>query len=114
MTDQICEVCKQEPMVGVACVPGIPYSAAYGQKCLEMGADPWGIVRINIKCCDGPENVVPEYLEGMTFFEGGYMSIKEALEKNPITPLELQEMWDGYEKASCTCNGDHECEGHRA
>ena len=49
----ICEVCKKNEAVGVACVPGIPYSAAYCKDCLKADAHPLGIVMANTICCGG-------------------------------------------------------------
>lgn len=42
-----CEVCGNEPAVGVAAVPGVPYSAAYGRECLHANAHPYGILIAN-------------------------------------------------------------------
>ena len=44
MTNRICEVCEKEPSVGVACVPGIPFSAAYCNGCLQANALPWWLM----------------------------------------------------------------------
>jgi hypothetical protein len=85
----ICEVCKLEPAKGVACVPGIPYSAAYGPMCLARGADPFDIVRMNIACCGGVEHVADWVLAGITFASGKYMTVREAMELFPLTKEEL-------------------------
>jgi hypothetical protein len=84
-----CEVCKQEPAVGVACVPGIPYSAAYGRNCLQQGADPYEIVRANIACCNGPEHVANWVLDRTIFLDGEYMAMREALTRYPMTQEEI-------------------------
>lgn len=42
-------------MLGVACVPGVPYSAAYGVNCLRAGAHPWSILVSNTACIGGWE-----------------------------------------------------------
>lgn len=39
-----CQVCNGEPAVGVAAVPGVPVSMAYGRKCLEANAHPYDIL----------------------------------------------------------------------
>lgn len=90
-----CEVCNQEDSFGVASVPGIPYSAAYGLNCLNQGADPWDIVRANIVACGGPANVASWVLGGRTFVADKYMTVREALEVQPITEQELQELDSG-------------------
>jgi hypothetical protein len=52
----ICEVCGDEPAVGVASVPGVPISVAYGRKCLSANAHPYGIVVANTADVDGYDN----------------------------------------------------------
>lgn len=52
----ICEVCRKNQAVGVACVPGVPYSAAYCRACLEANAHPYFIVVANTACCGGLEH----------------------------------------------------------
>lgn len=95
-----CEVCNQEDGVGVACVPGVPYSAAYGEECLRRGADPFGIMRANVICCGGVEKIYPEYLLNMTFVDGEYMSLDEGLKRYPITEkdLDFSEYCEALEK----------------
>lgn len=49
MTDEniygTCAVCGKEPAVGVASIPGVPASDAYGRACLDANAHPmWAIV----------------------------------------------------------------------
>jgi hypothetical protein len=39
-----CQVCDREPAVGVASMPGIPMSFAYGRQCLQANAHPIEIV----------------------------------------------------------------------
>jgi hypothetical protein len=55
-----CEVCDKIGITGedihVACVPGVPYSAAYCIECLQADAHPWGILIANTACCDGLHN----------------------------------------------------------
>lgn len=75
--------------MGVACVPGIPYSAAYGRNCLQRHADPYEIVRANIACCNGPEHVAEWVLGTMTFVDGEYITMRQALERYPMTPEEI-------------------------
>ncbi|PWK81694.1 hypothetical protein C8D88_116105 [Lentzea atacamensis] len=36
-----CDVCGNEPMLGVASIPGMPISVAYGRECLKANAHPW-------------------------------------------------------------------------
>jgi hypothetical protein len=48
-----CDVCEKEPAVGVACVPGVPISMAYGAHCLAANAHPLSILVANTACCGG-------------------------------------------------------------
>ena len=54
-----CYVCNDEPEVGVACVPGVPVSVAYGQKCLEANAHPWFVLVTNTAIGGGYDNMAP-------------------------------------------------------
>jgi hypothetical protein len=56
-----CEVCNKNTSVGVASVPGVPYSAAYCRECLAANAHPYFIVVANTACCGGLENTCPEW-----------------------------------------------------
>ena len=51
-----CEVCKQNEMIAVVCVPGMPVSAAYCQTCLQANAHPWHYLVASIACLGGLEN----------------------------------------------------------
>lgn len=86
----LCEVCQREAAVGVACVPGIPMSAAYGRECLDRGADPYWAIRANVMCCGGPDHVNPEYLKTVTFLDGEYITLSEALKRYPPTEQEIR------------------------
>lgn len=48
-----CEVCHAEPSVGVAAIPGVPMSCAYGAKCLAANAHPYEIVMVNTALVGG-------------------------------------------------------------
>lgn len=51
--DLTCEVCSDEPAVGVACIPGMPVSVAYGRRCLDADAHPLWAVVANTAMCGG-------------------------------------------------------------
>ena len=41
----ICQICEDEEAVGVACMPSVPISFAYGRKCIDANAHPyWALV----------------------------------------------------------------------
>lgn len=42
-----CDVCRKEPALGVAAVPGVPVSVAYGKECLQANAHPYWIIVAN-------------------------------------------------------------------
>jgi hypothetical protein len=89
-TETNCEVCNLEPSIGVACVPALPVSVAYGEKCLSYNAHPFELLKSNVICCGGPGNVGTWFLDGLnTFVDGKYMTLRLALELHPITMEEL-------------------------
>lgn len=51
-----CDVCEAEPAVGVAAVPGVPMSMAYGRKCLDANAHPRFILVANTAQIGGLEH----------------------------------------------------------
>jgi hypothetical protein len=59
----ICEVCKNNEGIGVASVPGVPYSAAYCRECLQADAHPLGIVVCNTAMCGGLNECAPWWIE---------------------------------------------------
>ena len=63
MSDSKCNVCNNEPIVGVACVPGMPVSVAYGAKCLKANAHPYGLVVANTAMCGGLEHTAEWWQE---------------------------------------------------
>ncbi len=90
LPDLICQVCYGEQALGVACVPGIPMSVAYGRKCLEQDAHPLEIIRGNVALCGGLEHMHEHYGETRVFHkEHGYITIADALARNPLKPEEL-------------------------
>jgi hypothetical protein len=58
-----CETCGGGNVVGVASVPGIPYSAAYCRACLEANAHPWFILVGTTAACGGLEKMHDAWLE---------------------------------------------------
>ena len=48
-----CEVCSREPAVGVAAIPGVPISVAYGRSCLDANAHPWWALVVNTALLGG-------------------------------------------------------------
>lgn len=58
-----CNVCDNEPAVGVCCVPGLPVSVAYGKNCLEADAHPWSLLVANTAIVGGLENTAEWWRE---------------------------------------------------
>lgn len=56
-----CDVCGKEPAVGVAAVPGVPVSMAYGGNCLAAGAHPYWVLVANTALCGGYDRTVEEW-----------------------------------------------------
>lgn len=63
MENPTCEVCNKAESIGVCCVPGVPYSAAYCRGCLEANAHPWFALVANTACCDGFDKTNTEWQE---------------------------------------------------
>lgn len=57
----ICEVCREEPSVGVFAIPYVPMSVRYGEKCLNANAHPWEILVANTACIGGRINSNEEW-----------------------------------------------------
>lgn len=60
-----CEVCRREPAVGVGAVPGVPYSAAFGEACLAAGASPLWVVVANTALAGGLQHAADWWIEEM-------------------------------------------------
>lgn len=58
-----CDVCGKEPAVGVAAVPGVPISMAYGRDCLEANAHPYGILVANTALVGGLDRAGDWWIE---------------------------------------------------
>jgi hypothetical protein len=63
MGKHLCEVCHKNEIVGVACVPGIPYSAGYCVECLRANAHPWDILVGQVACIGGLDKVHGEFVQ---------------------------------------------------
>jgi hypothetical protein len=75
----------------------MPISVCYGRTCLSKNADPWWAIRNLIVTCGGVAAVDPAYLEARTtFLDGEYMTIKEALTRQPITQEEIDRFNEEY------------------
>ncbi len=99
MAGDACDVCGTGKTVGVASLTGIPMSAAFCGSCLQQRAEPYWAHRANVACCldsnvwdkwNDKEYINQAYLDGIrVWYEGTYMSLREALEKNPFTKEEF-------------------------
>ena len=90
MEELRCEVCHKETAFGVACVPCVPYSAAYGGNCLKENAHPYHILRAEVIICGGVEETGDHFLALRTFVDDKYMTLREALVLHPITQEEIK------------------------
>lgn len=95
-----CETCGSKEPFTVACVPGVPYSAAYCKNCLWYDAHPFWILKSYISSALKPgqanrwsdSNIInQDYIDSLnTFLDGRYMSLREALILQPIIEEELK------------------------
>jgi len=58
-----CEVCEKNEAIGVASVPGVPYSAAYCNECLNANAHPYFIIVANTACIGGYDQANNQWKE---------------------------------------------------
>lgn len=56
-----CDVCKNEPSVGVASSVLGPLSLAYGRSCLDKGAEPYWLVVATVAMCGGDLNNLADW-----------------------------------------------------
>lgn len=84
-SDDLCDVCRAEPMVGVAASTMGPISLAYGKECLEKGAEPLWCFEAAF-CADSPDELKQTLREGGmaewaqklgTYVDGKYVNIME-------------------------------------
>ena len=89
----VCEICKDEPAVGVVCVPSVPYSAAYGQKCLDANAHPWFILVANTACIGGLDKAAEFWKE---MVECTCKHLGKTIEEFNLAVAESVKTLDGY------------------
>ena len=75
----ICETCGNEGEVAVYALPGIPMSVGNCQECLRQGAYPLGVAEANTECIGGLDQAADWWKESMTYKDGKYMSVVEAI-----------------------------------
>jgi hypothetical protein len=76
-----CEVCQAEPAVGVAAIPGVPMSIAWGRTCLQRGVlMPLWTAQATVGMCVPPQepdwkHLAEWFREGTTYVDGEYVRI---------------------------------------
>lgn len=90
MTD-LCEVCNENKPIGVACVPGIPLSVAYCERCLREGIHPLWAIRANVACCGGLEHM-HDYCREIKVYHPTekVITIQDEINRRPLTQEELK------------------------
>jgi hypothetical protein len=79
MKDQ-CDVCVREvdEIVGVAASCLGPVSFAFCRECLNNSAEPKDMIEFTIDSCGGLDEVRPEVLDSITYFEDGkYIKMRD-------------------------------------
>lgn len=77
---EYCDVCHRnvEKIVGVASSCLGPFSFAFCNECLKNNAEPKDMVEFIVDECGGLDNVRPELLDLVTYFEdGGYIKMRD-------------------------------------
>lgn len=99
MTDSWCECCNAEPSVGVAAVPGIPMSIAWGQKCLEAGAIPYDLLVMNTALCGGWQYTAEWWNEviisTLTYFDKSVAEFRQAVDAEVVRQYEEESAYFG-------------------
>jgi len=91
----LCSTCGKELMVGVFNLTEMPVSAGMGVRCLAEHAEPFRYLRLHV--CYGMVNGVRDQVaydrwldQVNTYVDGGYMSLREAVARYPITEKEVE------------------------
>jgi hypothetical protein len=66
----LCDTCKKEESIGVACVPGVPMSVCYCKSCLENDLHPAWALLAAVDCIGSTTDVAPWFLELKTLLNG--------------------------------------------
>lgn len=61
MNASLCEVCGNEQSSGVFSVPGVPISMAYGMRCRQANAHPYGILVATTACASDEDEGMAEW-----------------------------------------------------
>lgn len=79
MTDNLCDVCRTNPMIGVAST-SMPLSVAYCAECARLGADPEIVFIYWEECGIAPEDHrAPDH--AVTFKDGAYVTYRKWFEE---------------------------------
>lgn len=75
-----CQCCDNEPAVGVASSGVVPMSIAWGLRCLQRRAEPWSAIEYLLEQANEQGEAFADwFLDGETWKDGRYMTIREAI-----------------------------------
>lgn len=74
-----CQTCGKHTEVFVYSLPGIPMSVGNCRECTERCAYPLSIALSNTECIGGIERAAQWWREAMTYKNGTYLTVEEAV-----------------------------------
>ena len=72
-----CDICNEEPAVGVAASGIGPFSIAWGRICLDRGAEPLFAIEALLDMNGGIEGCAEWFRKQVTFKDGKYLTVEE-------------------------------------
>ena len=95
-----CEVCQNEPVCGVASIPFIPMSVAYGAKCLAANAHPWWALVANQAAIGDPLETTHPVWQAMVRDTCRHLgkTVEQFKADVAVAERDMEGTWDGVVK----------------
>lgn len=94
-----CEVCHAETAAGVAAVPGVPISVAYGPICLAANAHPYPIIVSNTAVIGGLDQAADWWVEMVEDTLRHLGKDREAFQAQVRVEIAVMEAWEREQQA---------------
>ena len=72
-----CQCCGKEPSVGVASIPGVPMSIAWGRNCLEADVVPLWVCFAQVGAVDDEPGMPPDFRYGREMFAPWWLEVHD-------------------------------------
>lgn len=79
----MCDVCNNEPSVGVAASGIGPFSLSWGRECLNRRAEPLWAIEAILEMNGGLVGVAEWFKQQVTYVEGRYVTVAEFVASKP-------------------------------